>query len=289
MGFGQVVIGPPGSGKTTYCHGMYQFLQAIERKPLIVNLDPANETTPYECEINLMELIELSEVMENEHLGPNGALMYCMEYLLANIDWLLAKLAAFKGRYFLFDCPGQIELYTHHDCMHQIVQQLQKENYRLTAVNLVDSFYCSQPTTFISVLLTSMSTMVKLELPHVNVLSKIDLMQSMGKLDFNLEFYTDVLDLSYLVDKLSEDRYTSKYKALNEAICGLVEQYSLVNFHTLAIEDKETVYALIRTIDKSNGYIFGGLTPGNEAIFQLTERIPFQNERVGDVQEKYLS
>jgi predicted PilT family ATPase len=30
-GFGQVVIGPPASGKTTYCAGMQQFLHALKR------------------------------------------------------------------------------------------------------------------------------------------------------------------------------------------------------------------------------------------------------------------
>ena len=29
--FGQAVIGPPGSGKTTYCDGMSQFLRLIGR------------------------------------------------------------------------------------------------------------------------------------------------------------------------------------------------------------------------------------------------------------------
>ena len=27
--FGQVVIGPPGAGKTTYCYGMEQFMQSL--------------------------------------------------------------------------------------------------------------------------------------------------------------------------------------------------------------------------------------------------------------------
>lgn len=31
MPFGQLVIGPPGSGKTTYCDGMHQFLSALGR------------------------------------------------------------------------------------------------------------------------------------------------------------------------------------------------------------------------------------------------------------------
>lgn len=53
---------------------------------------------------------------------------------------------------------------------------------QLVAVHLVDSHYCSDPGKFISVLLTSLSTMVQVELPHVNVLSKVDLMEQYGKL-----------------------------------------------------------------------------------------------------------
>lgn len=60
---------------------------------------------------------------------------------------------------------------------HAILYLLQ-----LAVVNLVDSIHCSNPSTFISTLLTSLSTMVQLELPHVNVLSKIDLMPTYGDL-----------------------------------------------------------------------------------------------------------
>lgn len=36
-GFGQIVIGPPGSGKTTYCHGLYDFLTGIGRSVFFFN------------------------------------------------------------------------------------------------------------------------------------------------------------------------------------------------------------------------------------------------------------
>lgn len=49
-------------------------------------------------------------------------------------------------------------------------------------MHLVDSHYCADPAKFISVLCTSLSTMLHVELPHVNVLSKMDLIEQYGKL-----------------------------------------------------------------------------------------------------------
>jgi len=57
-----------------------------------------------------MELVSTQDVMENLSLGPNGALMYAMEFLLSNVDWLLKRLQNYPDHYFLFDCPGQVRL-----------------------------------------------------------------------------------------------------------------------------------------------------------------------------------
>ena len=56
---------------------------------------------------------------------------------------------------------------------------------QLTAVHLVDAHLCSDPGKYVSALVLSLSTMLHLELPHVNVLSKIDLIESYGKLGTN--------------------------------------------------------------------------------------------------------
>lgn len=289
LSFGQVVIGPPGSGKTTYCRGMQEFLSRLGRKVVIVNLDPANEGLPYPCAVDIAELVTLNDVMDGLKLGPNGGLIYSMEYLEANLDWLENKLKLHHDCYFLFDCPGQVELYTHHNSVKNIFAQLSKWNFRLTAVHLVDSHYCADPAKFISVLCTSLSTMLHVELPHVNVLSKMDLIEQYGKLAFNLDFYTEVLDLSYLVEHLSADPFFKKFHHLNVKLAEVIQDYSLVSFVPLNVQDKESMTQILRTVDKANGYCFEELEERNlQAMMSAAVGADFQFSTTLGIQEKYL-
>lgn len=53
---------------------------------------------------------------------------------------------------------------------------------QLAAVHLSDASYLTDPSKYISVLLLSLRTMLQLEMPHVNVLSKMDIVTKMGDL-----------------------------------------------------------------------------------------------------------
>jgi GPN-loop GTPase len=86
-----LVVGAPGAGKTTYCEGMRQYLSALGREPAIINLDPAT-TSEATFDIDITELVSIEGVMSEMKLGPNGAMIYCLEYLNENVDWLLRKL-----------------------------------------------------------------------------------------------------------------------------------------------------------------------------------------------------
>lgn len=204
MPFGQVIVGPPASGKTTYCHGISQFLSQLNRRPVLVNLDPANDCMPYTPDIDITQLISIDDAMNSFGLGPNGAMLYCLEYLEENIDWLLEKLQGFidddhHTAYFLFDMPGQVELYTHHNSVKTIIDRLVKSDYRLCTVHLADAHHCTDPSKYISMVLLCLKTMIQLELPHINVLSKIDLVEFYGKLcKFNCSSINCSLQFGFL-------------------------------------------------------------------------------------------
>ena len=71
--------------------------------------------------------------------------------------------------------------------MKTVATRLGKElNLRLSAVHLVDAHYCSDASKFISVCMTSLNAMLQMEMPHVNVLSKVDTIEKYGKLNFNI-------------------------------------------------------------------------------------------------------
>lgn len=51
----------------------------MKRNVKVINLDPAAESFKYKCDIDIRELISALDVMIKMNLGPNGALVYCME------------------------------------------------------------------------------------------------------------------------------------------------------------------------------------------------------------------
>ena len=57
---------------------------------------------------------------------------------------------------------------------------------------------------------------------------------------FNLDFYTEVLDLNFLLEHIKDDPFSQKYKKLNEALVSLVEDYGLVSFKTLDVQVRKT-------------------------------------------------
>lgn len=130
-----------------------------------------------------------------------------------------------------------------------------------------------------------------MDLTHLNVLTKIDNLSNYPSLPFNLDFYTEVQDLSYLLPHLIEESpmfAKGRFSALNEAIVNLVEEFGLVGFETLAVEDKKSMMSLLQTIDRAGGYAFGGAEGANDTVWQVAVREGMGKMDIRDVQDRWL-
>lgn len=251
--YAQLVMGPAGSGKSTYCATMLEHCQNLNRSVQVVNLDPAAEHFEYPVMADIRELIQVDDVMEDDSLrfGPNGGLIFCMEYFANNFDWLEESLGHVEDDYILFDCPGQIELYTHLPVMKQLVEQLQQWEFRVCGVFLVDSQFMVETFKFISGVMAALSAMVMLEIPQVNIMTKMDLLSPKSKKE--IEKYLDP-DMYSMMEDNSVSLRSKKFRKLTKAICGLIDDYSMVRFLSFDRTDEEGINIVLQHIDFSIQY-----------------------------------
>lgn len=229
-----------------------------------MNLDPAAETFSYEPDLDIRELVTLEDVMEELGLGPNGGLIYCFEFLMQNLDFLTQALEPLSEEYLIiFDMPGQIELYTHIPLLPSLVTFLSRQgplNISLCAAYLLESTFTIDKAKFFAGTLSAMSAMIMLEMPHINILSKMDqIKDTIGKRQ--LKRYTNVdvqllqddagLDEEKARDPSSKDSVMSgeSFKRLNRAVARLIDDFSMVSFLQLDVQDEDSVGAILSYID----------------------------------------
>ena len=190
--------------------------------------------------------------------------MYAMESLDKSLDLFILQIKSLikeEKAYLVFDCPGQVELFTHHSSLFRIFKRLEKElDMRFCVVNLIDCFNITSPSQYVSVLLLALRSMLMMDLPQINVFSKIDMLKSYGELPFKLDYYTEVQDLEYLIPYIEQEGSSvlgKRYSRLTEIIGEIVSDFGLVSFEVLSIDDKQSMINLQSVVDKANGYIFG--------------------------------
>jgi hypothetical protein len=134
-------------------------------------------------------------------------------------------------------------------------------------------------------------------------LTKLDNLKAVGgdDLPFNLDFYTEVQDLNYLIPALAMEQGASanaKFDKLNDALIQLVEDFGLVGFETLAVEDRASMANFVRAIDRANGWVFAGARGTDETGRTLDDEASIWAQamsdhwagkmEVRDVQERWI-
>ena len=243
--YAQLVMGTAGTGKSTYCRVLQEHCSAARRSVRVANLDPAAERFDYQVAFDVRELVSADDVMEATQLGPNGALVYAMEFLAEHgAEWLDEELAGFADDdYLLLDLPGQVELYSHVPALQRVVAALRAHDFRVCAVYCVDALFVDDASKLVAGNLTALSAMMCFELPHVNVLTKCDLVQDKARLERLLAPSGRELAAEL------HAHMPARFRALNEALCRLLDDFDMVSFVPLDVSDEESVERLLLQVD----------------------------------------
>lgn len=170
-----LVAGLAGSGKTTLVANYSRWLRENGHNVRVVNLDPGAEIVPYKPDFDIRNLFTVSQIMKKYGLGPNGALLKAGELLLEKSDEVLAN-PAFKpyDAIVFIDTPGQLEVFMFRVEGRKFVRKLMRRAPTVV-VFLVDAQLCNNIGDFISSWALGLFLQIKLDIPVIPIINKIDL------------------------------------------------------------------------------------------------------------------
>eukprot|EP00055_Hartaetosiga_balthica_P011385 m.51615 g.51615 ORF g.51615 m.51615 type:complete len:422 (-) comp7572_c0_seq2:957-2222(-) len=154
----------------------------------LINLDPAVYQLPFEANIDIRETVDYKSVMKNYGLGPNGGIVTSLNLFATKFDEVLdiMEKRSATSDYFLFDTPGQIEVFT-WSASGAIITETLASSFPTVVLYIIDTPRCISPVSFMSNMLYACSILYKTRLPFVLVFNKVDISGS----DFAMEWLRD--------------------------------------------------------------------------------------------------
>jgi GTPase SAR1 family protein len=246
-----------------YYFCIFQEAQTDSRAGYAINLDPAAKYVPFSSSIDIRDTVDYLEVMRQHKLGPNGAILTCLNLFATKFDQVMGILEkrafgeensndAGKGEftteaasksddskptgepnaskpsldYILVDTPGQIEAFT-WSASGSIVTSALATTFPTILAFVVDTPRCAASVhTFMSNMLYACSMLYRAKLPMVIVLNKTDVVGC----EFVKEWMDDYESFQEALDDASSsgDGYSDKVAGGSGYYSSLTRSLSLV-------------------------------------------------------------
>lgn len=161
------VLGPAGSGKSTFVREFSKFLISLGYEVKCVNLDPASEPI-YKADVDVRDYVRTEIVMLEYGLGINGAMLKSIDFML-EFSYKLKMDAEFV----LYDTPGQMEVFIYSESGLDLVERL--KGVQTCGIFLIDSGMVRTPENLASAILQNVVVMLRLGIPTLTVITKSDL------------------------------------------------------------------------------------------------------------------
>jgi len=169
------VVGPAGSGKSTFTAAFREWMIKNEYETVVVNLDPGAEILPYTPDVDIRDIIDLNSIMNEYGLGPNGAQIVAADMIANFVEELKSEVDNYEADYIIYDTAGQIELFAFRAASKFIVDYLGESRSMLAF--LFDPALAKSPSGFVSLLILSSSVYFRFYIPFINILSKVDIVE----------------------------------------------------------------------------------------------------------------
>jgi len=103
-----IVLGMAGVGKSTFVQRLISQLNMAGKKTYNINLDPACLEVNFPANIDIRDSVKYKNIMKTYQLGPNGAILTCLNIFAAQFDQVVKLIEAKKDQidYVVIDTPG---------------------------------------------------------------------------------------------------------------------------------------------------------------------------------------
>ncbi len=168
------ILGTAGSGKSLLTSAFAEWLKLAKQDVAIMNLDPGVMALPYAPDLDIRDYIDITGLMEEYRLGPNGALILAADLIAEQVETLSGEIEELNADLVLVDTPGQMELFAFRASGPYIAEGLTKEPKAI--IYLFDSVFSLDPVNYVSNLFLSAAVYNRFLIPQAHVLSKCDLL-----------------------------------------------------------------------------------------------------------------
>jgi GTPase SAR1 family protein len=172
-----IVLGTAGAGKSALTAAFGKWIEkSTDRKVAYINLDPGCDFIPFESDFDIRDYFTIAQIMRDESLGPNGAMVRASELLEQKAGEFSKRINEIEADIRLIDTPGQMEVFLFHGG-----PEMAKLMGGVTiSLFLVDAEVAAKATGLVFTRLLGLSVGLRLGVPAISVLNKVDLVQ--GKL-----------------------------------------------------------------------------------------------------------
>lgn len=197
-----------------------------------INLDPACLDVPYSPSIDIRDTVDYKQVMQQHHLGPNGAIMTSLNLYATKFDQVIRILEERAdenqlSEFLLVDTPGQIEAFT-WSASGAILSESLASTFPTVMVFVVDTVRCaSSPNTFMSNMLYACSMYYRTRLPLVICFNKTDVVSH----EFCMEWMKDFESFQEALDNARNEGNTNNggesgfYDSLTRSLSLVLDEF----------------------------------------------------------------